>query len=294
MNKNLWQVCSMASIVAMTITGAPIATGYDIPATAAEFVPVSKITEIKQRGKLIVSTKKEGEPSSSVHRDPAHFQKRNYEVAIAKAITQKLLGDEHKLEIEQLPLKERIPALEHNEVDLVISMLPITNERESQISFSHPYAMGGLALMVKKGGDIKRIDQLNHKRVAIVADKDHDADHEFLRYTRTKGIEITVDSYPTCEAAAAAVTAGKVEALVGNNINLIGYMQRAPNVFAIADGLLTHVQYGMAVKKGNDDLLNFINRTIDHMTASGELNILAERSGFPNGLRNPIEEMGGR
>lgn len=286
MKEKQWQACLMASIMGLVTAtmGAQVATAYGAPADASVSNTISKITEIRQRGKLIVSTKKEGESSPSAHRDPAHFQKRNYEIAIVKAITQKLLGDEHKLEIRQLPLKGRIPALERDEVDLVISMLPITKERETQISFSHPYAVGGLALMVKNGSDIKRIDQLNHKRVAIVADKDHDVGDQFLTYAHAKDMDVAIETYPTLDAAASAVKAGKAEAMVDNNINLVVYAHRAPDVFAIADGLLTHVQYGIAVKKGNDDLLNFINQTIDEMTSSGKLKAMAKQFGFPNGL----------
>src|SRR5262249_43402397 len=81
------------------------------------------VDEIRARGRLVVSLKREGAAAPSVHHDPAHFQKRNFEVALARAIAKKVLGDPERIELKTLPRAVRLFAVADGRVDLCISMI---------------------------------------------------------------------------------------------------------------------------------------------------------------------------
>ncbi|MBI4296346.1 MAG: transporter substrate-binding domain-containing protein [Chloroflexi bacterium] len=68
----------------------------------------------------------------------AHFQKRDFEISIAKAIAKKLVGDESKVEVRMFPMADRIPAVERNEVDLAISAISIAEEKRRQLTSLNP------------------------------------------------------------------------------------------------------------------------------------------------------------
>jgi hypothetical protein len=54
-----------------------------LPATAHADAALDRI---KARGKLVVSVKNESARRQSAHKDPAHFAKRDFEIALARAI----------------------------------------------------------------------------------------------------------------------------------------------------------------------------------------------------------------
>ena len=107
----------------------------------------SKVEQIRARGKLIVSVKND---AKKPHKDPAHFQKRGFEVELAQALARHIVGDESRLELKMLARPVRLPMLAAGVVDLVVSMIPMTAENVSQCDFSHPYFSSGLSLLLRQ------------------------------------------------------------------------------------------------------------------------------------------------
>ncbi len=244
----------------------------------------AKIREIKARGMLVVSVKRDAWGQGHVNKDPAHFQKRGFEIDLAKALAKRLLGDEAKLELKLYRKPDRIPALRRDEADLVISMLPVTDEAKAQADYSDPYAAGGLTLLVRKGAGVEGLKGLRGKTVAGAKTNDHDFAADLKAIAREEGVAITVLTCPTDKDATEAVKAGRAQAVVSNNMNLDALLEREPGAFERAGGLLTRQEYGIAVKKGNRDLLEFVNRVLAEMKASGELKRMAETSRVAYGL----------
>lgn len=261
-------------------TAGPGVTPSLTPAPPASEQSGAKIQEIKNRGMLIVSVKKTESPTGR-HRDVAHFQKRDFEVSIAKAIAKKLLGDENKIELKEFKRADRIPAVERNEVDLAISSITITEDSKKIVNFSDVYDWEGLTLMTKKGAGIRDLEDLNRQTVAAVTEGGQYFGDALERIAKERGLAITAKSYVDFEAAAAAVEAGQMPAVVQRRINILVYMAQKPGVFETVGGLLTTEEHGIAVKKGNDDLLAVINSVITELMKSGELNQMAEKAGFP-------------
>ena len=73
-----------------------------------------KLAEIRARGRLIVSVKND---AKHPHKDPAHFDKRGFEVELAHALAAKILGDASKLELRMLARPVRLPMLATGGVD---------------------------------------------------------------------------------------------------------------------------------------------------------------------------------
>ncbi|MBL1705410.1 glutamine ABC transporter substrate-binding protein GlnH, partial [Klebsiella pneumoniae] len=83
-----------------------------------------------------------------------------FDVDVAKALAKKILGDEKKLELKEVTSKTRIPLLKNGDIDAIIATMTITEERKKEVDFSDVYFKAGQSLLVKKGSNIKSIDDI--------------------------------------------------------------------------------------------------------------------------------------
>jgi putative glutamine transport system substrate-binding protein len=236
-----------------------------------------KVEQIRARGKLIVSVKND---AKKPHKDPAHFQKRGFEVELAEVLAQRIVGDRSKLELKILARPARLPFLALGNVDLVVSMIPITAENESQCALSHPYFSSGLSLLLKSTGQSMKLADLGGKTVAFRKQSFNDYGGELRRVAQARGIEVTVKYYPSFEAAADAVARGEAAAMGGNFIDLDTY-RAAHEGFMVNDQLLEERRVGVAVRKGDADLLKLVNDAIDELRRTGELKRMTEKWHLP-------------
>ena len=83
----------------------------------------------------------------------------------------KKLGEELGMEvvIENTAWSGLIPSLKTGKIDLIISSMTITKERQRSINFSIPYAQSSLAILANKNSGVQNIDDLDKagKKVAV-------------------------------------------------------------------------------------------------------------------------------
>lgn len=225
---------------------------------------------IHARGMLRVAVKNQGSLNRVEHNDPAHFQKRGFELDLAGAIAGKILGDPAKLDLKMFKRRQRLPAVADGTVDLGIAMFAINEGDQRRVDFSHPYYEGGLAVVQKSKSTVTRLADLNGMKVAALDEKMSDPGGTLQALAAVHGAKIEVMRYRSFDAAVQALESGEADALVSMNANLDAY---------IADGhgdlkrspLLSHERYAVAVGKGDTELLAAVNTVIDGLKQSGEL-----------------------
>lgn len=236
-----------------------------------------KIKEIKQRGKLIAGVKYDIPLFGFL--DPKDQQVKGFDVDVARMIAKELFGDENKVELKQVKSADRIAALQQNDVDVVIATMTINDERKKQIDFSNTYYFAGMSLTAKKGSGIKKVEDLAGKKVAAV--KGANSGPNLEKLARDKNVkDLTIDLYPTYPEAIAAVKTGRAVAAATDNIIGAGFVMEDKNL-ELVGGLLTDEPYGVGMKKGNDDLVKFVNGVIEKGMKNGELKKLAEKWQVP-------------
>jgi len=255
-----------ARVVALAVLLCPLAAGA-----------TGKVEQIRARGKLIVSVKND---AKRAHRDPAHFQKRGFEVELAHTLARHILGDESRVELKILPRPSRLPFLTLGTVDLVVSMIPITAENATKVDFSHPYFSSGLSLLLPPNAKSLKLADLAGKTVAFRKQSYNDYGGELQRFADERGIKVTIRYYPSFDAAVKALAGGEAVALGGNFVDLDAYRNEHPG-FIVNDKLLEERRVGVAVRKGDDDLLKLVNETIDDLKRTGELKRLTEKWHLP-------------
>jgi aspartate/glutamate/glutamine transport system substrate-binding protein len=226
-----------------------------------------RVDQIRARGRLIVSVKND---AKRPHKDPAHFQKRGFEVELTRAIARRLLGDESKVELRILARPVRLPMLGVGAVDMVVSMIPVNAETSAQYDLSHPYFAAGLGLMAREDARVDGIADVAGKTVAVLKQGFNDYGRELRRVAEGRGIALMTRYYPTFEAAANAVSAGEAAAMVSNVVDVDAFM-RDHRGYRVAPRVVESREYAVAVRKGDADLLRVVNATIDELRKSGEL-----------------------
>src|SRR3954468_22127653 len=94
----------------------------------------------------------------------AQGQPAGISVEMAQALGT-FLGREAR--IENIPFDGLIPALKTGKINLIISSMTRTIEREQSIDFSEPYLRTGLCLLVTKDGPINSIADANDRKVSV-------------------------------------------------------------------------------------------------------------------------------
>ena len=204
-------------------------------------------------------------------KNPSTGQVEGFDVDVAKALAKKILGDEKKLELKEVTSKTRIPLLKNGDIDAIIATMTITEERKKEVDFSDVYFKAGQSLLVKKGSDIKSIDDVK-KGVKVLAVKGSTSTNNI----RQKSPEATVLEFENYSEAFTALKAGKGDVLTTDNAILYGMAKQDSN-YEVVGKIFTDEPYGIAVQKGADDLTKEINSLIKDMKENGEYDKLYEK-----------------
>ncbi len=236
-----------------------------------------RVAEIRARGALIVSVKNDAQRP---HHDPAHAEKRGFELELTRVIARRLLGDDARVDLRLVPRPARLPLLASGTVDLVVSMIPMTPENARQCELSHPYFSSGLSLLVREGAHPVALADLAQKTIAFRKQSYNDYGAALVRLAGERGVTLAVRYYPTLDAAVAAVARGEAAAVGGNFVDLEAY-RRGHAQLAVDRAIFDERGVAVAVKRGEPELLAVVNQVIDDLKRSGELKRMTEKWHLP-------------
>ena len=202
-----------------------------------------------------------------------------FEADVARAIAEKLLGAPDRIDFYQVTDEKRIPALQSDLVDMVLSQLTITPDRAEQVDFSIPYCITREGLLVPKGSDIKGLDDLKGKRIAVT---EGSISLRRMRASLPSLPGATLVITPLSFGNLEAVANGEADAASNDMINLT-MMHRAsdhPERYEIIDigDRFDKKPFGVAVKKGNQSFVDLLNQAIEALKAAGEIDRLFNRN----------------
>lgn len=151
--------------------------------------------------------------------------------------------------------------------DLLVSAITITEERRQTIDFSAPYFDAQQLIAVKADSKVAKFDDLKKLKVGVQTGTTGDeVVTKLLGKTSTD-----VKRFESTPLALKELESGGVDAVVADNGVVIHYV--ANNTGAqfktVSDASFTPEQYGIAVRKGNAELLEKINKGLADIKADG-------------------------
>lgn len=193
-------------------------------------------------------------------------------VEIAKDLA-KYLGRDVK--IENISWTGLIPSLQTDKADIIISSMTITQERSEVVDFSNPYIKSSLSLLISNKSDVESFKDLN-KAGVVVAVK-----------SGTTGANLAKEKLPNADvklfedvsACVLEVSQGKADVFIYDVLTV--YENYSRNMETTRMNLEpipgSEGYWGMAVKKGNKELLEGVNSFIKEYQDNGGFNKLGDK-----------------
>lgn len=173
-----------------------------------------------------------------------------------------------KVKFKQYQWNKLIPALKKGEIDIIASGLSITPKRALEINFSQPYSSSGYSLVSNLGltKDFDSIKDLNNEKIYITAVKGTvSADLALKIFPLAK-----LDLRKTAKDATSAVVNGSVHAFISSSpVPEFVSLKNPDKVDLPLKKPLLTTKEAFAVKKGNQELLNYLNAWITAHQADG-------------------------
>ena len=156
--------------------------------------------------------------------------------------------------------KACVEAVEAGKADVAASGITVTEDRKRQIDFSVPYVEARQVIIVPGNSAIKGRDDLKGKRIGVQHGTTGDA------YV-TKNIQ-EPERFPNGALAVAALNAGKIDVIVIDGEPAKIFADRHKNLLILPEPL-TVEEYAIAIRKGNSELLEQVNRVIRQLKENG-------------------------
>ncbi len=203
-----------------------------------------------------------------------------YDVDFVKAIAKKLGV---KLELKPVTSASRMPQLMEGNIDIAAATMTKTAERAKQIDFSNTYFFTGQKFLVKKA-TVKSIADLDGKRIGTAKGS---TSEQNAKKALPKATILSFDDYPQ---AFLALQQGKVFAVTTDESILANILGKAPNKeqFEIPDIQISDEPYGLGIRKGEKNFLDFVNKTLVEMEKSGEAKKIFDKW-FGPGSTTPLK-----
>lgn len=159
--------------------------------------------------------------------------------------------------------------LTNGEIDLGASGITITDKRKETYDFTEPYYEATQQIVVKEDSNIKSINDLKNKTVAVqINTTGHIAAQKFLGKTNPN-----IKAYENEPLAFQEVINGSADAAIGDNAVINEYLKNHPEakLKIVSDNAFEKEYYGLMVKKGNKEVLDVLNKGLKKIKENGKL-----------------------
>ena len=171
------------------------------------------------------------------------------------------------VKIYSMGLDGLIPALMSSSIDVAVSALTITPQRAEKVDFTDPYYKSGLSIMTHKENAcrIRGADDLKNKTLCV-----ENGSSGALYSSKIPGT--TIRTFNSAAEAFLEINLKGCYAMINDKpVNEYFLVQKAAQSMNLAEVpvILSADNYGFAVKKGNDDLRNRLNKGLKEVIADG-------------------------
>lgn len=188
------------------------------------------------------------------------------DIAIAKKICE---DNGMTASIENMEFDSLIVALANGQLDACIAGMTITEERLESVDFSIPYYAATQVIIVKEGSDVTCAADLEGKLVAVI--------QGYTGEICVSDMGLNYESFKKGTEAVLELMNGKCDAVVIDSATAQKYVSDNEGLVIIEDETAFEgEEYGIAVQKGNTELLNTINAAIEKMLADGTIATIAD------------------
>lgn len=199
----------------------------------------------------------------------ADMQPKGYDVDMAKLIADKMGV---KLELVPVTSANRIPYLQTNKVDLVISSLGKNPEREKVIDFTSAYAPFFNGVFGPASVAVKEVKDLSGKTVGVTRGAVED-----LELTKIAPADVTIKRYEDNNGTISAFLSGQVDLIATGNVVAAAILERNPPKKPEIKFLIKNSPCYIGLNKNEPALLAKVDAIIAAAKKDGSLDAIAQK-----------------
>jgi glutamate transport system substrate-binding protein len=259
-----WRLLAIAMLVLGALTLAACGDDDDDEgdgeeaAAVEEFPAGTTMAELQEAGEITIGVKYDVPPFGL--NNPQTGEVEGFDVDLGTYIAERL-GVEPVF--REATTDNRIPLLVDGTIDLILSTMTITEERDLEIDFSEPYYVANGDVLVPEGSDIQSLEDLNGNTVCTALGSTY---QETIKKEAPDAQLRLVDLYSECFDQ---VQTGQVDAVSTDNVILTG-MTIQDDSLQLLDLDYTTEPYGAGIPEGDTEFKQFVDESIAEFIDSGQ------------------------
>lgn len=186
-----------------------------------------------------------------------------FDIDLARAAAEKM-GME--VEFQPIDWKAKESELSSGRIDLIWNGYTITEERKGKVLFTKPYLENAQVIVTLADSDVNEISDLAGKVVGL---QSLSSAADALESNPIKSDIKTISEFPDNVLALSDLKTKRLDAVVIDEVVVRYYMAKDEGTFKLLEESLAPEQYGIGVKKGNEELLNKLQKALDELNADG-------------------------
>jgi glutamate transport system substrate-binding protein len=246
---------SVSSLAACGNAGGGDSESVDVKVddnAASSFKDGTKMKELADAGKITIGVKFD-QPGIGF-KGATDKAPKGFDPEMGKILAASLGIPADKITWKETISDNREPFLQKGEVDLVIASYSITDDRRKVVGQAGPYYVTGQQLLVKKGSDIKSVDDIKGKEVCSVTGSTS-LDNVEAKGAKPRGF----DTYSECRDQ---VADGSVDSMTTDGAILLGYAALDPDNLEVVGKPFSEERYGIGYSKDSPEMCQWITDTI--------------------------------
>ncbi|SDH93412.1 L-cystine-binding protein /Diaminopimelate-binding protein [Pseudomonas delhiensis] len=166
-----------------------------------------------------------------------------------------------------------LAALESKRLDVVINQVTISEERKKKYDFSEPYTVSGIQALVRKGDESKydKPEKLAGVKVGVGLGTNYE---QWLKQNVPQADVRTYEDDPT---KFQDLRSGRIDVILVDRLAAFDMVNKTKGAMALTGAPFARQEAGIALRKGNPELLGALNRAIEKFKADGSLKQLSEK-----------------
>ena len=225
------------------------------------------LDQIKARGSLEIGL--EGTYPPFNYQDESG-QLAGFEIDLAQAIAAKLGV---KADFQPTKWDGILAALEAQRFDVIINQVTITPERQAKYDFSEPYTVSGIQIITRAGDETKinKPADLAGKAVGVVVGSNYE------KWLRDNAANADIRTYDDDASRDQDLLSGRIDAVINDRLVAAERVKQYQGKLAAAGTPFAPQSQGIALRKGNPELLAALNKAIDDLRADGTLAKISDK-----------------
>lgn len=243
----------------------------------AQSLPADTLSRVRESRSITLGVREAARPFSYLNelKQPVGYSV-DLCLAAVEDIKRELKLPELRVNYKVVSGAERIPKLLEREIDLECGSTTNTKARQEMVDFSYTIFVAGMRVLVPKNTKIDNLQDLQGLQVAVSKGT---TSEKLFRQIQGTEVQVQLQSYASNTEAYQALKEGKARAFPQDDSLLVGMAanDKALDSLALSRFALSVEPYAIMMRKNDTALQASVDRTLNRLYKSGEINTIYKK-----------------